>query len=210
MSEVTLFGFPQSTYVRTASLACHEKGVACDLEPVEMGSDAHRALHPFAKIPVMRHGDFLLYETGAIVRYVDRAFDGPPLQPDHPRDIARMNQWVSAVGDYYYQVMIRELVFPRLVIPSRGGASDEAMIEAALPKVKYQLGILEETLADSPFLAGDRVSLADFFLLPILFWMALTPEGGDALGGFAAVNRWNETVSARPSALATVPSMPGE
>ena len=209
MTDVTLYGFPQSTYVRTARLACEEKGVSYALEPVEMGSPAHLEIHPFAKIPAMRHGDFDLYETQAIVRYVDRAFDGPPLQPDHPRAIARMNQWISAIGDYCYQVMIRELVFPRIVIPSRGGPSDEDMIKAAVPKVEHQLSVLEKTLAEDSFLAGAEVSLADLFLLPILFWLARTPEGEDGLNRFPAVNRWNETVSARPGALATVPPMPG-
>jgi glutathione S-transferase len=210
MTDVTLYGFPQSTYVRTARLACEEKGVAYALEPVEMGSPAHLEIHPFARIPAMRHDDFLLYETGAIVRYVDRTFDGPPLQPDRPRAIARMNQWISSIEDYYYQVMIRELVFPRIVIPSRGGPSDEEMIKVAVPKVEHQLSVLEKTLAADGFLAGAEVSLADLFLLPILFWLARTPEGEEALNGYPAVNRWNETVAARPGAIATVPPMPGK
>ena len=63
MSDVIVYGFAPSTYVRTARLALEEKGVAHELSPVEFGSDAHLMLHPFARIPAFAHGDVRLYET---------------------------------------------------------------------------------------------------------------------------------------------------
>jgi len=69
MSDLTLLGFPRSTFVQIVGLVLTHKDVPYtfrDLEP-DMGSPAHLALHPFDRIPILQHGDFTLYETSAIV-----------------------------------------------------------------------------------------------------------------------------------------------
>src|SRR5436305_7523385 len=104
MPSVTLFGFPRITYVQIAALVLTHKEVPYsfhDLEP-EMGGPSHLALHPFDRVPILRHGDFTVYETAAIVGYVDDAFDGQKLTPDNRQQRARMNQWISAVNGYHY------------------------------------------------------------------------------------------------------------
>ena len=60
MADVVIYGPSPSTYVRTARLACAEKGITHVLEPLDLGSEAHAKLHPFRKIPAMRHGKFVL------------------------------------------------------------------------------------------------------------------------------------------------------
>jgi glutathione S-transferase len=206
MSEVIVYGPALSTFVRTVRMACVEKGVPHRLEDVDFRSEAYRSLHPFNKIPAFRHGDLTLYETGSIGRYIDRTFPGPSLQPTQSRSIAQQDQWMSAIGDYLYQVMIRELVWQRLVVPMQGGKPDEQMIKAAVPKLAYQLKVLENTLSATPYLAGDTVSLADFTLFPILAYVKATPEGEEALKSVPAVMAWYQRIAARPSAAATDPS----
>lgn len=208
MSTIKLYGFPQSTYVRSARMACEEKGVDYALQDIELESEAYRRLHPFSKMPAMQHGDFILYETAAIGRYVDEAFDGPALQPADVKDRARMEQWVTVIVDYCYPAMVRELIFPRVVIPMRGGEPDEDMIKAAVPKIDYQLSVFDKTLAQTDFLAGAGASLADLLLLPILFYVKNTPEGGTAMGKVPAVGAWFERMAGRPSFAATLPPMP--
>src|SRR5262249_7758669 len=156
---------------------CAEKGITHALEEVDFRSKEYRRLHPFNKVPLLRHGDFVLYETPAICRYIDRTFDGPALQPKDVRALARMDQWLSAVADYVYGVMIGELVWERVVIPMGGGQPDEAKIKAAVPKVVEQLAVLDAALKSQRFLAGDDVSLADLLLFPILAYVKATPEG---------------------------------
>jgi hypothetical protein len=102
MPEVILFGFPRSVYVQMAGIVLTHKEVAHafhDLE-TEMNTPSHIALHPFERVPILQHGDFVVYETAAIVGYIDDAFDGPKLTPADPRQRARMNQWISAVNGY--------------------------------------------------------------------------------------------------------------
>ena len=75
MSEITMYGLPGSSYTWSARMVCEEKGVSHELEGVELGSDDHRRLHPFCKIPVMKHGGLVLHETTAICRYIDGSVD---------------------------------------------------------------------------------------------------------------------------------------
>ncbi len=206
MSDITIYGPAMSTYVRAARLAAAEKGVTHAIEEVEWGSDAHRKLHPFAKVPAMRHGDFVLYETEAICRYIDRAFPGPPLQPAEIHALARMDQWLSAVRDYVYPVMIEELVWERLVVPMEGGQPDEAKIAGAVPKMKEQLAVFERALSSDPYLAGADPSLADWMLFPIIAYVRVTPEGEAATPNLPKLCAWFQRIAARPSATATDPA----
>jgi glutathione S-transferase len=206
MTDVVVYGPKLSTYVRTVRMVCAEKGVPCQVDEVDFRSEAYRALHPFNKIPAFRHGDLTLYESGAIARYIDRAFPGPALQPADVVAAARQDQWVSAISDYLYQVMIRELVWQRLVVPMQGGKPDEQIIATALPKLAYQLSVVEQTLSAHPYLAGEAVSLADLTLFPILSYVRATPEGQNALKSVPGVLAWLTRMASRPSAAATDPS----
>lgn len=206
MPDVTIYGPAMSTYVRTARMACAEKGIAHTREDVDFRSLEYRTLHPFNRVPAMRHGEFVLYETAAICRYVDRAFPGPPLQPADIRALARMDQWMSAIMDYVYETMIRNLVWEHIVVPMGGGEPDEAKIAAAVPKMAHQLSVMDTTLKATPFLAGAEVSVADLMLFPVLVYVKSTPEGKTALLNAPAVKVWFERMAARPSVAATDPA----
>ncbi len=109
MPDPIVYGFPRSTYVNIVRLVLTHKEVPYvfhDLEPV-MGKPEHLALHPFNRVPILRHGDFTVYETSAIASYIDEAFEGPRLTPQDVCERARMNQWIGAVNSYYYPYMLR-------------------------------------------------------------------------------------------------------
>ena len=145
MSDPIVYGFPRSTFVNIVRMILTHKGVAYsfhDLEPV-MGKPDHLALHPFNRVPILRHGDLTIYETSAIAVYVDEAFDGARLTPKDVKTRARMNQWVSAVNSYYYPYMIYHVTHERLVFPELGIASDEKVVAHALPKVETALSVAE-------------------------------------------------------------------
>ena len=157
MSELTLYGFPRSVYVQMAGIVLthHEVAYAFhDLE-TEMNTPAHLALHPFERVPILRHGDFILYETGAIVGYVDEVFGSCRLTPGDPQLRARMNQWISAVNGYYYPYLIYHVSHERNVFPQLDIPSDEAVVAHAMPKVEVCLQVLERELSrGQEFLLG--------------------------------------------------------
>jgi glutathione S-transferase len=207
MADLILHGFPASTYMRTARLACEEKGVPYTIAEIDPGSDSHRAVHPFFKMPAMTHGDVRLFETFAIGRYVDEAFAGPALQPSDTAARAVMTQWATALIDYVYPSVVRGLILPRLVYPQRGTPVDEDAVKENIPTIEAHLTVVDEALGQSQFLAGNAVSLADFFFTPPLAYMPMTPEGPGILEKFGNITRWQATMSSRESFGATQPQL---
>ncbi len=211
MPDPIVYGFPRSTYVNIVRLVLTHKDVPYifqDLEPV-MGKPEHLALHPFNRVPILKHGDFTVYETSAIVAYVDEAFDGARLTPKDVRARARMNQWISAVNSYYYPYMIYHVTHERIVFPELGIASDEAVVAHALPKVELGLGVLERELSHGQnYLLGAELSLADFYLLPSTFSFSMTEEGKNLYPKFPAFCRWREQMENLPTTKKFRASMP--
>ena len=169
MGEPILFGAPYSVYVRIVRLALAEKGVAYRLEDVDIfapegpppGYLAQR--HPFGRIPAFEHDRFRLYETGAIARYVDEAFAGPPLQPSDPHGRARMNQIISVLDNYAYRTLVWDIFVERVREPAHGRSSDETRIAA-------KLSLSRKTVETYRERAMEKLQLAD---LPALVRFAL-------------------------------------
>jgi glutathione S-transferase len=212
MADPVIHGPAFSTYVRSVRLTLEEKGAAYRLEEVNILEDAHKtpehlARHPFAKVPAFEHDGFALYETVAIMRYVDETFEGPPLQPDDARGRARMTQVLSLIGAYAYPACIGACVIQRLVVPMMGGTPDEAVIAAAVPQAKTSVEALDALLGDNAYFAGGALSLADLHVAPVYDYFSQTPEGEAALQGTPDLRRWWDGISQRASVQTTKPAL---
>lgn len=204
MSRPTLHGAPYSVYVRIARLALEEKGVPYDLVPVDVfapgGPPAgYLRLNPFGRIPTLVHAGFTLYETDAILRYLDEAFAGPPLTPGTPRERARMTQLMRILdGDGY-----RGLVWG-LYVPEAGSLEDRdsARAVAAVAPARRCLEVLEGFLVGDFFL-GDRPLLADLYAAPMLTYLSLAPTGRRLLRERPRLSAWLARMAARDSMAAT-------
>jgi glutathione S-transferase len=205
MADVTVYGFPVSTYVNVVRLVLTHKGVAFEFHDLEgeMGGPSHLALHPFGRVPILDHAGFKLYETSAIAVYVDEAFAGPALQPTNAQAKARMNQWISALNGYYYPNIAFHLGHERLIYPALGIAPDEKVVAVALPRIATGLQVMERELGhDRPYLVDERPTLADFFMLPTLTTLSLTPEGQAMLADKPLIAGWRQRMDALPSVVA--------
>ncbi len=136
MAKPVLHGPGFSTYVRTARLTLAKKGVDYDLNEFDFIANSvpndHLARNPFGKVPAFSHGDFEIYETVAIARYIDEAFEGPALQPADAAGRARVTQASAIIYSYAYPSAITGVVIQRVVVPMMGGEADEAVIAEAL------------------------------------------------------------------------------
>ena len=203
----TILGDPRSSYVRSARMAFVEKGVAYTLEPHPPHSPPVDAIHPFGKVPVLRCGALTLFESSAILRYIDEALPGPKLMPDTPADRARVEQWISATHCYFYDAMVARYVLQYVFPRGAGGKPDRAVIDTGIADMKKQFAMLEPVYGGREWLVGDRVSLADLLLAPIVFYVQAMPEGKEVLAPFANIRRAHAAIAARPSFQATVPPM---
>ncbi|MFQ5774820.1 MAG: glutathione S-transferase family protein [Kiloniellaceae bacterium] len=204
MTSPVLYGPPYSTCVRSARLALEEKGVAYELVDVDIFAGANRepehlSRHPFGKVPAFEHDGFALYETCAIMRYVDEAFDGPALQPARPRGRARMTQAIGIIDCYASPTLISRIVIPRL--------TKQTPDEAVLPDARCALAALEDLIEDGPYLAGDAVSLADLHLVPIYHYVRQTPEGEILLADTPKLRHWWSATRGRATVERTTPSL---
>jgi glutathione S-transferase len=198
MQTPILFGADYSVYTRIARLALIEKHVEHQFEAVDIFNPAgpsaeHLKRQPFGKIPALSHGDFTLFETSAIARYVDEEFDGPQLQPARAQGRARVAQIVGLLDAYGYRSMVWDIFVERVRKPVRGEASDEARIAAGVERAGLCLRLLEEFMGDGLWLVGDskNPSLAD------------PPEGATLLERRPGVAAWWDRIRRRSSMRAT-------
>ena len=201
---VTLFGPAYSVYVRAARIALEEKGVAYGLQQFDVfDSDDvpadYPARHPFVRVPAFEHDGFRLYETGAITRYVDEAFQGPTLQPAAPRERARMNQVISVLDAYAFWPLVRVIYVQR----KEGTPTDEAAIAAAIPEAERCLGALEDLIGEADFLAGASFTLADAHAVPMFDYFLRTGEGRELMATRPRLSAWWSRVKGRPCVTAT-------
>ena len=162
-----LHGHPLSSCTRKVKLTLAEKGAEAEFVLVDLfkgahKSEAHLARHPFGVVPVLDDDGFVLYESRAIIRYLDTRLDGPSLVPSSPKDAARMNQWMS-VDQSYIAPHTRALAVERVV--KKHGA-DAQVVEAAEKALRTAFTVLDRALASSDYLAGRAFSLADVSLMP--------------------------------------------
>jgi glutathione S-transferase len=192
-------------------MAFEEKGAGYTLHDVsvlrgEQKQAAHLARNPFGTVPAFEHDGFLLYETSPILRYVDQVFPGAALTPEEPKQRARMNQIISIIDYHGYSSLIAQIVVQRLFVALLANGTDEAVVKAGIPKATLCLQELDRIKGNAPFLAGDRVSLADLYVLPIIFYLRLTPEKA-LLAPHKGLEAWWNAMAERASVRATAPNL---
>ncbi|MBN9219748.1 MAG: glutathione S-transferase family protein [Mesorhizobium sp.] len=204
MSKPILYGADYSVYVRIARMALEEKGINYELVPLDIfaaeGIPAwYLEHHPFGRIPAFEHDGFRLFETSAIARYVDEAFDGPALQPADARGRARMSQMTGMLDAYGYRAMVWDVAVERL----EKAEPDESLIAGGLNRAEKVLEVMTSLKAHGPWLLGNQPTLADLHAAPIIAYFIKAAEGSDLLARFAAIHDWYSRMAARASFVGT-------
>lgn len=205
-----LFGASYSVYVRIARLALLEKGVPYVLVPVDIFAAGgpppeYRLRHPFGRIPAFEHDGFRLYETSAIARYADEAFDGPALQPAGARNRARCNQLIGIADNYAYPHLVWGIYVEQVFKPARGESPDPARVAAARTVAKQCLRAMEDIMSDDRWLVGSSVTLADLYAAPMFAYFRQAQEGAEMLDAHPRLAAWWSRMSARDSMRASEP-----
>jgi len=204
MANIVLYGPALSTYVRTVRMILTEANTAYDFQPVdifkgEQNAPEYLAKHPFGKVPTLEIDGQYLYETCAIAQYLDAAVNNNGFTPDDLMTQARMRQIMAIVDSYLYSPAITTLTIQRLIVPSQGGQTDEAAVAAAVPKVQTALQAIEAIASCAPYLLGAAVTLADLYLLPVVFYLSNTPDWAAVISKTPQLKTWWETASQLPS-----------
>lgn len=209
MARPIVYGASASTYVWSVRLALAEKGEAHDFVDLQFDAihqEPHLLRHPFGKVPAFEHDDFVLYETQAIMRYVDERFASAPLQPTDLHEFSRMNQIMGIIDAYAAPSIGFGILFNRLYAPRVGLPVDEDAVTAALPQAKLCMSEIARLAGDQDFLAGERISLADLMALPLLHYFARVAEGQTMLADQPSLRTWLTRMQERQSFQVTKPA----
>jgi glutathione S-transferase len=207
LSEFIVHSVPGSPFGRAVLATLEEKDTPYRFLPVPLGAakiEPHISRHPFGRVPVLEHDGFMLYETQAIQRYLDRVLPAPPLTPSDPKAAARMDQAMNINDWYLFHGVNAVIGFQRIVAPRlMGSVPNEEAIAAAMPKAHVVFEELARLLGTQPYFAGESLTLADLLIAPQLHFLVQTPEWKPLTEGRPNLVEWLDKMNARPSFNAT-------
>jgi len=185
---VRIIGRASSINVRKVLWACEEIGISYARED----SAPEMALNPNGLVPVMVDGDFVLWESNTILRYLANKWHATSLLPTEPRPRAEVERWI----DWQATEFNTAWRYAFLALVRRNPAFDDArQIEASKADWARMVGILDAVLSRQSHVAGDGFTLADIPIgLSVNRWF-MTPMDKPA---FPAVSAYYDRLSGRP------------
>lgn len=185
MTDLTIHGFAPSTYTRTARMAAIELGVEHELKPIAYGKPEHFALHPFGKMPILTNDGDAVFETLAILTYLDQKFGKEKIFPK--KSLVRNMTVISAANDYAYRTVVHM----------------EAGNEEQLSAANRVFDWLEHTLQDSVWLSGKSPGAADLFVAPMLDYHVAENGSDHVWPNRPKFEAWFDAIRQRPSFVDT-------
>ena len=170
---LTLHYLSGSPFAWKVWLALEHKGTPYELRVVsrdggDLATDQFRTLNPHRKAPVLEHDGFVLYESSAIIEYLEEVFPERPLWPSDIRGRAIARRVMAECQSSLYPP-VRRIV--EAVLMDGGARPDEGAVTAALNEASAAAGILEGSLT-APFFNGDTPGASDYSLYPLSAIMA--------------------------------------
>ena len=195
---------PFSTYSRRVRIALIEKKIEAQLIELDMARGAHRApdylgLNPYGRVPTIEDDGFVLYESTAILEYLEATHPTPALRPADARGAAHVAMHVK-LCDIQLARQTGIIIFPKRFLPKERW--DEAAMAQAKKEIEKHLAIVEQQLAGKEWMVGERYSLVEVCYTPFVEFFALmeiTPP--------PAVAAWTARMLGRPSARETKPAV---
>ena len=154
---------PLSTYSRRVRMALIEKGLEAELIELDMARGAHRepgylALNPYGRVPTLEDDGLVLYESTAILEYLEATHPSPPLVPADARGRALVAMHMK-LCDIQLARQTGIIIFPKRFLPKERW--DQAAMGQAKKEIEKHLGILEQQLRGKQYLAADRFGLVE-------------------------------------------------
>jgi glutathione S-transferase len=197
LNSMKLYDYPFSPNCRKVRAVAYELGITLEHVPVEIFKGESRtpaflAKNPNGRVPVLEDGDFVLWESTAIIRYLAA---GSPLLPEGARPLADVDRWLSwqlahlhpALGKVAFELIVKKL--------ANRGAPDQAVIDAGIAEFERLNAVLDLSLKGREYVAG-RLSIADFSLAAPY---SLAAPCGLSLERYPRVDAWLKRMLSRDS-----------
>ena len=195
-----LHSHPFSTFGRRVQIALMEKSIPCEQVFVDLAARKHRApeylaLNPYSRVPTLVDDDLVLYESTAILNYLEGMFPDPPLVPADAKGRALVDMHMK-LCDLQFTRQSHTIMFPKRFLPKERW--DEKLFAQMRVEMDRHLAILERQFGDDEYVVGNKYSLVEVSYAPFLSFLELmevTPPPGIA--------EWAKRILSRPSAIET-------
>jgi glutathione S-transferase len=166
---IKIWGRTDSSNVQKVLWCCSELGI--EFERLDWGGKFggnkdkdYLALNPNGLVPTMKDGDFVLWESNSIMRYLNAQYGNGRLLPSSPQGMANANRWMD-----WQLSTLNPAIVPLFwnLIRTPADKRDPKTIQNALEKTTAAWQIVENQLLQGPFVAGDQLSLGD---IPVGVW----------------------------------------
>jgi glutathione S-transferase len=194
--ELTLVSFDLCPYVQRAAIALAEKGVPFTRVNVDLVNKPgwFKAISPLGKVPLLKVGDEVIFESAVIVEYLEDTAPHP-LHPADPLARARHRAWMELGSSILADIWVIETT------------ADAAAFTAKRALLAEKFARLETALGDGPFFAESRFSLVDCVFAPVFRYFDVFERFADlgVFDGLTKLMTWRRALAARPSVRGAVP-----
>jgi glutathione S-transferase len=199
---IKLHYHPFSTYSRRVLITLIEKQIPHELVVVDLVARKHReqpflSLNPYGRVPTLEEDGLVLYESTAILAYLEATHPDRALVPSDARQRALVDMHMK-LCDLQLARHADTITFPKRFL--RKDRWNEPAMSAAKAEIERHLAIVERQLHAKSFLVAEQFTLADVCYAPFLEFLPLME-----IAPPPAVKAWTERLLARPSAVQTRP-----
>jgi glutathione S-transferase len=199
-----LYGSPNSTCTKRVAVILHEKKVPFEFFPIDFGKKEHKdpeylKKQPFGQVPYLDDDGFIIYESRAIARYIATKFASQGTPELIPTDLKKQALFEQAASvetsnfDSYASPAVYENVFKKYL----GLTPDPERFNTLITTLSAKLDVYDQILAKQKYVAGDNITLADFFHIP--YGELLAVAGSDVIQQKPNVAKWFKDITSRPS-----------
>lgn len=193
--KLTLVSFDLCPYVQRAAIVLAEKGVPFERIDIDLDNkpDWFLAISPRGKVPLLQVGDDVLFESAAIVEYLEES-QAPRLHPENPVTRARHRAWMEFGSAILSDIWTIETT------------ADRGSFEATLAALAGRFARVETELGGGPFFAGEAFTIVDAVFAPVFRYFDVFDEIADlgVLEGLPKILGWRAALAARPSVRGAV------
>jgi len=213
----TLYGFHLSPNLYRPLLVANHVGVEVKLVEVDIltkenKKDAFLALQPFGEVPAFETEDkkVHLFESRAVARYFDAIKGGHLLQLNDPAQYGLVETWASVEASNFDRpafALTVEIVFKPAVFKQQPDQAEVKKLKDTLSKV---LDVYEKQLSKKSYLTGDKISIADLFHVPLLYYLTAPNAEPDLVDNHPNVKKWWNKLSSLPAWKKTLEQTQGD
>ncbi len=202
-SSIELISSSTCPFAQRTRMVLLAKGADFDFTQISLDDkpDWFLKISPYAKVPVLRHRDSVLYESAVINEYLEEVLPDPPLLPTDPSRRALARIWIAFANDrmvpHVYKMMLRQ--------DAEGQQAHAERLTEAVMQMEFE-GLRK--LSDGPFWFGDQPNLVDYTFFPHVQRFAVLKHyrGFEIPDDCGRLRTWIDAMHALPAVQATKPS----